>query len=93
MQETAAPPTAEAEYCAASEMAIELTYLRNLVGTMRIPQLDSTAVLEDSTACIEWSNRVMGGRELAKHIDIRKHFAHEAAQNGHTRLHKIPTEY
>ena len=34
----------------------------------------------------------MGGRERAKHIDIRKHFAHEAVQNGHVRLHKIATE-
>ena len=35
----------------------------------------------------------MGGRERAKHIDIRKHFAHEAVQNGHIRLIKIPTEF
>ncbi len=37
----------------------------------------------------------MGGRERAKHIDIRKHFAraHEAVQNGYMRLYKIPTEY
>ena len=33
---------------------------------------------EDNNACIEWSNNVIVGRERAKHIDIRKHFAHEA---------------
>ena len=27
-------------------------------------------------------NNVIGGRERAKHIDIRKHFAHEVIQNG-----------
>ena len=31
--------------------------------------------------------------EQAKHIDIRKHFAHEAVQNGHMRLYQIPTEF
>ena len=74
-------------------MAIEIIYLRNLLANMRLPQLDNTAVFEDNTACIEWSNHVMGGRERAKHIDIRKHFAHEVVQNGHMRLFKIPTEY
>ena len=85
--------SAEAEYYAASEMAIEIIYLRNLLSNMRLPQKDNTAVFEDNTACIEWSNHVMGGRERAKHIDIRKHFAHEAVQNGHMRLYKISTEH
>ena len=46
---------------------------------------------EDNTACIEWGNNVIGGRERAKHIDIRKHFAHEVIQNGQMRLVKVPT--
>ncbi len=36
----------------------------------------------------------LGGREranTAKHIDIRKHFAHEAIQNGHLRLVRVDT--
>ena len=60
---------------------------------MRLPEADNTPVFEDNAACIEWANHVMGGRERAKHIDIRKHFAHEAVQNGHMRLHKIATEH
>ena len=62
---------------------------------MRLQEHDGTPVFEDNTACIEWSNRagVMGGRERDKHIDIRKHFAHEAVQNRHMRLHKISTEH
>ena len=79
------PLLAEAEYFSASEMPIETIYLR-----------DNTVVFEDNTACIAWTNRVIGGREPAKRIDIRKHFAHEAVQkdqNGHMRLYKIPTEY
>ncbi len=34
---------------------------------------------------------VIGGRERAKHIDIRKHFAHEVIQRGEMRLVKIDT--
>jgi hypothetical protein len=46
---------------------------------------------EDNTACIEWGNNVIGRRERAKHIDIRKHFAHEVIQNGVMRPIKVPT--
>ena len=37
------------------------------------------------------SNNVIGGRERAKHIDIRKHFAHEVIQNGEMLLVRVPT--
>ena len=46
---------------------------------------------EDNTARIEWTNNVIGGRERAP-IDIRKHFAHEAAQIGHLRLKRVSTD-
>jgi hypothetical protein len=50
-------------------------------------------VYEDNTACNEWGNNlnIIGGRERAKHIDIRKHFAHEVIQNGEMRLVRVPT--
>jgi hypothetical protein len=38
-----------------------------------------------------WGNNVIGGRERAKHIDIRKHFEHEVIQGGAMRLVKVPT--
>ena len=46
----------------------------------------------DNTACIEWGNHIIGGRERAKHIDIWKHFAHEAIQNRHMRLIRVSTD-
>ena len=49
------------------------------------------SLYEDNTACIEWGNNVIGGRERAKHIDIRKHFANETIKNGHMTLKKIAT--
>ncbi len=77
MQKTVSLSIAEAEYYAASEMGIEILYLRNLLGTMGFTQKPDTPVYEDNTACIEWGNHIISGRERAKHIDIRKHFAHE----------------
>ena len=93
MQKTVALSLAESEYYTALEMAIEITYLHTLLANMQLRQSDNTPVFEDITACIEWANHVIGGRERAKHIDIRKHFAHEAVQNGHMRLYKIATEF
>ena len=59
---------------------------------MGFPQDDDTPVYEDNTACIEWGNHIIGGRERAKHIDIRKHFAHEVIQNHHMLLIRVPTD-
>ncbi len=66
------------EYYSASTAATEVLYLRNLLERMGFAQPEPTPVYEDNTACIEWGNNVIGGRERAKHIDIRKHFVHEA---------------
>jgi hypothetical protein len=63
------------------------------MGLQRVQQEDYTEVFEDNTACIEWSNHVLGGRERAKHIDIRKHFANEAVQINHIWLYQISTEH
>ena len=93
MQKTIALSTAEAEYYSASEMAVEIIYIRNLIRNMGLPQDDDTPVYEDNTACIEWGNHIIGGRERAKHIDIRKHFAHEAIKNRHMRLIRVSTDW
>ena len=62
-----------------------------MLRNMGFHQEGPTTVYEDNTACIEWGNNVIGGRERAKHIDIRKHFAHETIKNGHMTLKKIAT--
>ena len=90
MQKPTALHTAEAEYYSASTAATEVLYIRDLLKRMGFTQRSLTMVYEDNNACIEWRN-VIGGRERAKHIDIRKHFAHETIQNGHMRLVRIST--
>jgi hypothetical protein len=91
MKKNIALSTAEAEYYAASEIAIEIIYLRSLLKNMGFLQADDTPVYEDNTACIEWGNHIIGGRERAKHIDNRKHFAHKVIQNRHMRLVRVST--
>jgi hypothetical protein len=46
---------------------------------------------KDNAACIKWGNNVISGRERAKHIDIRKHLAHEVIRNGERQLIKVST--
>ncbi len=70
MQKTIALSTAEAEYYLASEIAVEIIYLRNLIRNMGLLQKDDTPVYEDNIACIEWGNHTIGGRERAKHFNI-----------------------
>jgi hypothetical protein len=84
--------TAEAEYYSASTAGTEILYLRALLERLAyIAQKAPTPVYEDNTACIEWGNNVIGGRERAKHIDIRKHFAPEVIRNGEMKLIKVST--
>ncbi len=66
----------------------EVLYLRDLQHSLVFSQKKPTPVYEDSTA---WGNNVISGRERAKHIDIRKHFALEVIQNGQMQLVKVPT--
>ena len=77
MQKTTALSTAEAEYYSASMAGCEVSYLLALLQRLGFAQKNPTPVY--------------GGRDRAKHIDIRKHFAHEVIQNGQMRLVKVPT--
>ncbi len=91
MQKATALSTAEAEYNSASLAGCEVLYLRDLLHSLGFSRNKPTPVYEDNSACSEWGNNVIGGQERAKHIDIRKHFAHEVIQNGAMRLIKVPT--
>jgi hypothetical protein len=79
MQKTTAFSTADAEYYSASTAGTEMLYLRALLERLGLAQKMPTPVYdsEDNNACIEWGSNVISRRKQAKHIDIRKHFAHE----------------
>jgi hypothetical protein len=91
VKKTISLSTAEAEYYGVSTTAVESTHLRLLLRGMGFLPEGYKPVFEDNNACIEWSNNIIGGRERAKHINIRKHVAHEAIQKGHVRLIRVST--
>jgi hypothetical protein len=91
MQKTTALSTTEAEYYSESTAATEVLYLHYLLENMGLAQSSPTQVYHDNTACIEWENSVIGDREHAKHIDIRKHFAHAVIRKGHVKLIRVAT--
>ena len=66
-----------------------LKYLFAKSGHGRQLQGSGPWVYENNAACIRWTNNVIGGRERAKHIDIRTHFVLEALQLGHLRLKRV----
>ncbi len=92
-EKTVALSTAEAEYYSASTAAVEVMYLWYLLQNMGFAPKKWTPAYADNLnkVCIECGNNIIGGRERAKHIDIRKHIAHEAIQNGHLRLVQVDT--
>jgi hypothetical protein len=77
--------------------SFDVLCLRKLLDQLGFTQQSPTPVYEDNTACIEWGNNIIGGRdssrERAKHIDIRKHLVrvHEGIQNGEVRLVRVST--
>jgi hypothetical protein len=69
--------TADMKYSSASTASIEVVYLRHLLENRGFAHPCPAPVSDDKTARIEWGNNFIGGRERAKHIDIRTHFVHE----------------
>jgi hypothetical protein len=91
LQKTTALSMSKAEYYSSSTAGSDVLYLQKLLDQLGFDHQSPTPVYDDNSACIEWENNVIGGRERAKHIDIRKHFAHKVIQNGELRLIKVPT--
>lgn len=91
-QPTTALSTAEAEYMAVSASATEMIYLRRLCAELLTPMRRPTPIGEDNSGCIEWTNYVIGGRDRARHIDLRVHRAHQAVQEGDIHLYKVKSE-
>ena len=55
-------------------------YARRLLEKLRFPQPHPRCIYEDNQTCIAWSEGSVGGSDLAKHIDLREHFVHDAVE-------------
>ena len=81
--------SAEAEFMAASSLVQEVIAIRKLLEKLGVPQTDPTVIGEDNRTCIAWSEGSVGGSDRAKHIDLRKHFVHEAVLANHIKLEAV----
>ncbi len=75
MQKSVALSSAEAEYYLASEIAIEIIYLRTLLANMQLRQSDYTPVFEDNTARASSEggrDRSVGGSRDWSHVGPEK---------------------
>ena len=91
-QTTVALSTAEAEFVTASSLVQEVIYLRKLLNNIGFPQTEQTIIFEDNKCCIAWSEGFVGGSDRSKHIDLRKHFVHDAVQAKILKLQKIDSK-
>ena len=87
--EDAAMSTAEAEFMLVTALALEMIYLRRLLADLGLAMRCPTPVGEDNSACMEWTNCVVGARQRARHLELRVHHAHHALQAGEIRLYKV----
>jgi len=88
-QSVVALSSAEAEFMAASSLVQEVVAIRKLLERLGIPQKNPTVIGEDNRTCVAWSEGSVGGSDRAKHIDLRKHFVHEAVQANHIKLEPV----
>ncbi len=68
----------------------EAIFLRQLLDSMGVKQLEPTMIFEDNQACIALSkNSLVNAR--SKHIDIKDHFNREKVENGEVVLMYSPS--
>ena len=79
-QSVVALSTAEAEFVAASSMVQEVIYTRRILERLGFPQVQPTQIFEDNSTCTAWAEGSVGGSDRAKHMELRKHFVHEAVE-------------
>ena len=91
-QSVVALSSAEAEYVSGSMMVQEVLYLRKILTNLGFPQTQPTVIFADNETCITWSQGAVGASERAKHIDLRRHFLHDAVEKGHLVLRKIDSK-
>jgi hypothetical protein len=80
----------EAEFSAASSMVQEVIFLRKFLDNLDFKQNSPTPLFADNETCIHLSKGSVGGSNRAKHIDLSKHFGHDACQQGILQLWKNP---
>ena len=76
MQKTFALSTTEVEYYSASEISVEIIYLRNLIQNMGSPQEDDTPVYGDNNLSL-LSKDALNGATKHQWTQTRKAYQHQ----------------
>ncbi len=84
--------SAEAEFIAASSMVQEVIFLRKFLAYLGFKHSGPTPIYADNETCIHWSEGSVGCSDRAKHIDLRKHFVHDARLQGVLQLLKTDSK-
>ena len=80
-QTTAAQSTAEAEYVAAGQLAMELTWVQGLLEEMGVRVPLPTTVKDDKQVCLEMVKNPVGNPKL-KHVQTKYHFVKDFVEAG-----------
>ena len=75
-----------------TSMIQEVIFLRKVLANLGFKQPGPTPIYADNETCIHWSEGSVGGSDRAKHIDLRKHFVHDARQQGVLQLLKTDSK-
>lgn len=89
-QKCIALSSTEAEYVSLSEIAREITWLRNLLSEFGVAQRLPTVITQDNTGAIDWSSDI-GQFKKNKHIDIRLHHVRNLIRSNTITLQQVPT--
>ena len=89
-QAVCALSTAEAEYYAASDCGVDVTYLRCMMREMGEEQTEPTILWEDNMACI-FMSRTSVMYSKARHIDTKVYRLRELCKEEKMILHKVAT--
>ncbi|CAM8981023.1 unnamed protein product [Rhodiola kirilowii] len=83
--------TTEAEFIAGASCACQAVWLRRILGELKFPQVEATAIYCDNNSAIKLSkNPVLHGR--SKHIDVRYHFLRDLTKDGIVELMHCKSE-
>ncbi|WVZ85642.1 hypothetical protein U9M48_032542, partial [Paspalum notatum var. saurae] len=89
-QTTVSRSSAEAEYRAIANAVAECSWLRNLLGELKISLPKATVVFCDNVSAVYMSHNPVHHRRT-KHIELDIHFVREKVAIGQLRVHHVPS--
>ena len=90
-QNVVAQSTAEAEYYTLGSAGQDITFLRELLSSINVPQTDPTLVYEDNQAAICIANNPLTSKK-ARHIMVKYHYIRQLIEEKSLTVECMPTD-